>query len=131
MSGGWHPWKRSECEDTIMPQIAQGDESTDVDDLPQEVIDALPEDIRQEIIDGVREQIPEEVMADLRPDIADQIPDSLVGAASSNPGLTAVIVIIGVLAVMGAIWGAIKGFLKVAVILGVLSAIAWFYFFAR
>ncbi len=114
-----------------MAQIAQSDESTDVDDLPQEVIDALPDDIRQEILDGARDQIPEDVVADLTPDIADQIPDSVVGVASSNPGLTAVIVIIGLLAIGGAIWGAIKGFLKVAIGLGVIAAIVWFWFFAR
>ncbi|MFT7650767.1 MAG: hypothetical protein ACI8Y4_005542 [Candidatus Poriferisodalaceae bacterium] len=113
-----------------MPQNAQADESTDVDDLPQQVIDALPEDIRQEIIDGVREQIPEDVVADLRPDIADQIPDSLVGAATMSPGLTAVIVVIGVLAVAGALWGAVKGFLKVAIGLGIIAAFVWFYFFS-
>ena len=114
-----------------MAQIAQSDESTDVDNLPQEVIDALPDDIRQEILDGARDQIPEDVVADLTPDIANQIPDSVVGVASSNPGLTAVIVIIGLLAVGGAIWGAIKGFLKVAIGLGVIAAIVWFWFFAR
>ena len=92
-----------------MAQIAQADESTDVDDLPQEVIDALPDDIRQEILDGARDQIPEDVVADLTPDIADQIPDSVVGAATANPGITAVIVVIGLLAVAGAVWGAIKG----------------------
>jgi len=114
-----------------MAQIAQSDESIDVDDLPQEVIDALPEDIRQEILDGVRDQIPEDVVESLPLDVADQVPDSLVGAASSNPGLTAVIVVIGLLAIAGAIWGAIKGFLKVAIGLGVIAAIAWFWFFAR
>ncbi len=114
-----------------MPQIAQADESIDADDLPQEVIDALPEDIRQEILDGVRDQIPEDVVAQLTPDIANQIPDPLVGAASSNPGLTAVILVIALLAVAGAIWGAIKGFLKVAIGLGLLAAIAWYFFFAR
>lgn len=114
-----------------MPQIAQGDESIDADDLPQEVIDALPEDIRQEIVDGVRDQIPEDVVEQLTPDIADQIPDSLVGAATGNPGLTAVIVVIGILAVLGAIWGAVKGFLKVAIGLGILAAVVWWYFFAR
>ncbi len=111
-----------------MPQNAQADESTDVGDLPQDVIDALPPDIRQEILDGVRDQIPEEVIQDLRPDIADQIPDSLVGAASSNPGLTAVIIIIGLLAVAGAVWGAVKGFLKVAIGLGLIAAVVWWYF---
>ena len=114
-----------------MPQFAQADESTDADDLPQEVIDALPDDIREEILTGVRDQIPQDVVEDLQPDIADQIPDSLVGAASSNPGLTVVIVVIGLLAIAGAVWGAIKGFLKVAIGLGVLAAIVWYYFLAR
>lgn len=113
-----------------MPQNAQADESTDVEDLPQSVIDALPADIRQEILDGARDQIPQDVVEDLRPDIADQIPDSLVGAASSNPGLTAVIVIIGLLAVAGAVWGAVKGFLKVAIGLGLIAAVVWWYFFS-
>lgn len=111
-----------------MPQNAQVDESTEVDELPQEVIEALPADIRQEILDGARDRIPEEVIADLRPEIADQIPDSLVGAASSDPSLTAVVVIIGLLAVAGAIWGAIKGFLKVAIGLGLIAAVVWWYF---
>ena len=111
-----------------MPQNAQVDESTEVDELPQEVIEALPADIRQEILDGARDRIPEEVIADLRPEIADQIPDSLVGAASSDPSLTAVVVIIGLLAVAGAIWGAVKGFLKVAIGLGLIAAVVWWYF---
>jgi len=125
---GWRQRGRCGCETTIMPQNAQVDESTDVNDLPQEVIDALPADIRQEILDGARDRIPEEVIDDLRPDIADQIPDSLVGAASSNPSLTAVVVIIGILAVAGAIFGAVKGFLKVAIGLGLIAAVVWWYF---
>ena len=114
-----------------MAQNAQADESIDANDLPQEVIDALPDDIRQEILDGVRDQIPEDVVATLQPDIADQVPDSLIGAATINPGLTAVIVVIGLIALAGAVWGAIKGFLKIAIGLGVIAAIIWFYFFAR
>lgn len=111
-----------------MPQNAQADESTSVDDLPQTVIDALPSDIRQEILNGTRDQIPEDVVEQLRPDIADQIPDSLVGAASLNPGLAAVVIIIGLLAVAGAVWGAVKGFLKVAIGLGLIAAVVWWYF---
>lgn len=111
-----------------MAQFAQADESIDVEDLPPDVLDALPDDIRQEILDGARDQIPEDVVESLTPDVADQIPDSLVGAASSNPGLTAVIVVIALLAVAGAVWGAIKGFLKVAIGLGILAAIIFFFF---
>ena len=95
------------------------------------MIDALPDDIREEIISGARDQIPENVVDELPVDIADQIPDSLVGAATSNPGLTAVVVIIGLLALAGAVWGAVKGFLKVAIGLGLIAAIAWYFFFVR
>lgn len=114
-----------------MAQFAQSDESTDVDSLPQDVIDALPDDIRQEILEGVRDHIPQDVVESLPTGVADQVPDSLVGAATANPGLTAVIVVIGLLAVAGAILGAIKGFLKVAIGLGIIAAIAWFWVFAR
>ncbi len=114
-----------------MAQIAQSDESTETEDLPQDVIDALPDDIREEILSGARDQIPEDVVADLTPDIANQIPDSLVGAATSNPGLTAVIVVIALLSLGGAVMGAIKGFMKVAIILGLVAAAAWFFVLGR
>lgn len=111
----------------IMPQIAQGDESIAVEDLPQEVIDALPDDIREEIISGARDQIPEDVVEQLTPDIADRIPDGLVDTAGANPTLTAVVVVIALLSVGGAIMGAIKGFIKVAIFLGLIAAAAWFF----
>ena len=114
-----------------MAQIAQGDESIEVEDLPQEVIDALPDDIREEIISGARDQIPEDVVDTLTPDIADQIPDGLVGAAAGNPGLTAIIVVIALLSVGGAILGAIKGFIKMAVFLGLVAAAAGFFVLGR
>ncbi len=114
-----------------MAQIAQADESIEVEDLPQEVIDALPDDIREEIISGARDQIPEDVVDTLTPDIADRIPDSLVDTAAVNPGLTAVVVVIALLSVGGAIMGAIKGFIKMAVLLGVIAAVAWFFVLGR
>lgn len=112
-----------------MPQIAQGDESIDVEDLPQEVIDALPEDIREEILTGVRDQIPENVVESLTPAIADQIPEGLIGAAAADPALTSAVVVIALLSVAGAIIGAIKGFIKVALFLGLIAAAAWFFIF--
>ena len=111
-----------------MPHNALADESTDADALPQEVIDALPENIRQDSFYGARDQIPMEAVEDLRPDLAGQITDSAADAASSNPGLTAVVVVIGLLAVVGAVWGAVKGFLKVAIGLGLIAAVVWWYF---
>jgi len=124
----WHPSGHQGCDTTIMPHNALADESTDADALPQEVIDALPENIRQHSFYGARDQIPMEAVEDLRPDLAGQITDSAADAASSNPGLTAVVVVIGLLAVVGAVWGAVKGFLKVAIGLGLIAAVVWWYF---
>ena len=110
-----------------MAQIAQSDESVDVEDLPQDVIDALPDNIREEIISGVRDQIPEDVIDQLTPDIANQIPDSVIDTAAGNPGLTAILIVLGLLFVVGAVWGVIKGAIKIAIILGLIAAGIWFF----
>jgi len=112
-----------------MAQLAQSDESTPLDSLPPEVIEALPEDIVEQLKTGALERIPTETLEEMRPDLADKVPDSLAEAASSNPGLTAVLIIIGLLSLAGAAWGFVKGFLKSAVVLGVIAALAWFFFF--
>jgi len=112
-----------------MAQTEDVDESTPLDELPQEVIDALPADIVEGLRDGTLDQIPSETMEKLTPDVADRVPDSLAEAASANPGLTIVLLLIGLAAVAGAIWGAVKGFLKVAIFLGIIAAVAWYFFF--
>lgn len=114
----------------MMAQIAQGDESIGVEDLPQEVIDALPDDIREEIISGARDQIPEDVVEQLTPSIANQIPDGVVSTAVDNPGTSAILVVLAVLFVAGTIWGLIKGFIKLALLLGVVALGLWFFVFA-
>lgn len=111
----------------MMAQIAQGDESTDVLDLPQDVIDALPDDIREEIISGARDQIPENVVEQMTPDLADQIPDSLVSTAADNPGATALLIVLALLFVAATIWGIIKGFIKLAIVAGLVAAALWFF----
>lgn len=111
----------------MMAQIAQGDESIGVEDLPQEVIDALPDDIREEIISGARDQIPEDVIEQLTPDVADQIPDGLVSAAADNPGVSALLIVLAILFVVGTIWGIVKGFIKLAIVLGLIAAGLWFF----
>jgi hypothetical protein len=113
----------------IMAQYAQSDESTPLDELPADVIEALPDDIVEQLRDGTLDKIPTETLEGLRPDLADRVPDSVSEAATSNPGLTAVVLIIALLALAGAVYGAIKGFLKVAIILGLVAAVAWWFFF--
>lgn len=117
-----------------MAQNAQADESIEIKNLPDEVLDALPDDIRQEILDGARDQIPEDVVEGLTSEVTSQIPDSLVetgvvDAAADNPGVAAVLIVIGLAALGGAIWGAIKGFIKMAVLLGIVALVAWWLFF--
>ena len=112
-----------------MAQHAQADESNPIDRLPPEVVEALPPDIVDRLENGELDRIPTEALEELRPDLVDRVPDSLAEAASDNPGLAVVLVLIGIAAVLGAIWGAAKGFLKVAVVLGVVAAVAWFLFF--
>lgn len=114
-----------------MAQHAQADESNPVDQLPPEVIEALPQDILTGLEDGTLDRIPAETLEKLTPDVADRVPDSLAEVASDNPGLAIILVLIGLASIAGAIWGAIKGFLKVAILLGVIAAVAWYWFFNR
>lgn len=112
-----------------MAQSAQTDESTPLEQLPPEVIDALPPDIVAQLRSGELDRIPAETLEELRPDLADRVPDSVAEVASENPGLAVVLVLIGVASILGAIWGAMKGFVKVALFFGLIAAVAWFVFF--
>lgn len=104
----------------------------DVEDLPPEVIDQLEElepDVVDDLRNGVIDQIPEEVVDRLPVGVQDQIPDALIDAASANPAFAAVLVIIGVLAVVMLVWAIFKSAIKIAVFSGILGAAAWFWFF--
>ena len=111
-----------------MAQTAQTDESSPLDRLPQDVIDALPPDIVQQLESGELDKIPTETLEEMRPDLAERVPDSVAEVASDNPGLAVVLVLIGIAGVLGAIWGAMKGFLKVTIVLGIIAAVAWYLF---
>lgn len=112
-----------------MAQTAQSDESTPLEQLPPEVIEALPPEIVDQLRSGELDRIPADTLEELRPDLADRVPDSVAEVASDNPGLAVVLVLIGILAILGAIWGAMKGFLKVAIFFGLVAVVAWFVFF--
>ncbi|NNE75238.1 MAG: hypothetical protein HKN26_16350 [Acidimicrobiales bacterium] len=91
------------------------------------------EELQPEIICDFRagriDEIPEGVVAALPESVQNIIPDSLVAKAGDNPTLALILVIVGILSVFGAIWGAIKGFLKMALILGVIAVAAWIWYF--
>lgn len=109
-----------------------------VDEIPPEVIDELPPDIVQRLRDGVIDTIPDDVYDSLSQQAKDAlldrvpgfVPDSVVDAVTNNPGLAAVLAVIGILAVIGFGYGIAKSAIKSVAFFGVLAALAW-YFFAQ
>ena len=102
-----------------------------IEDLPPEVVDQLPDDVVQQLRDGVIDKIPEDVVDGLPESVQDRIPEGLVDFASSNTGLAIGLGVIGVLAVLGFIWGVQKAANKAVVFFGVVGAVAWFLFFQQ
>ncbi len=100
-----------------------------IDQVPSDVLDRLPDDVVERIQDGVIDQIPEEVVDRLPESVVNQIPDGLLESAAANPGLLAVLVIVGLLAAAGFVYGIVKSAIKAALFFGVVAAAAWFWFF--
>ena len=108
----------------------------DVEDLPPEVVEELPSDVLQNLRDGVIDKIPEDVVDSLsdsaRETLVDQFPDfvpeSVIDAVASNPGLAVVLAIIGVLAVAGFAWGITKAATKAMIFFAIAAVVAWFLF---
>ncbi|MCP3998056.1 MAG: hypothetical protein GY722_23795 [bacterium] len=101
----------------------------EIEDLPPEVVDELPADVVDQIKDGLLDKIPEDVVAELPATIQDKIPEGLFEAASSNPGLTKVLLVIGVLAVIGFVFGVIRSAVKWMIYSAILGVAAWYFFF--
>ena len=95
-----------------------------VDSIPEEVLERLPDDVRQQLEDGIIDKIPEDIADTLPEGLRDSIPPGLIEAASANP----LFAVIGVLAVLGFIYGVVKSAFKAIVFFGALAAIAWFFF---
>lgn len=102
-----------------------------LDQLPPEVVEGLPPDVVQQLEDGTLDKIPEDVVENLPSDLVDKVPDGLIEFAAANPTLTAILAIIGILAAVGFFYGIVKSAIKVALFSGVLSAIAWYFFFQQ
>jgi hypothetical protein len=100
-----------------------------LDRLPQEVIDRLPDDIVRQLRDGVIDQIPEDVVDRLPDSVADRIPSGLIDFASSNPTMAVILAVIGVLAILGFIYGVMKSAVKVMLFSIVAGVAAWWFFF--
>ncbi|MEA2002443.1 MAG: hypothetical protein U9N84_11265 [Actinomycetota bacterium] len=103
----------------------------DVDDLPPDVIDELPRDIIQQLQDGVLDKIPDNIVDSLPPSIQDKIPDGLVEAAASNSAFTKVLLAIGIIAVLGFMWGIFRSAVKWMIYSAILAVGSWYLFFQQ
>ena len=100
-----------------------------IDDLPPEVVEELPASIIDQIRDEGLETLPDEILDRLPDTVVDRIPTEYLDVASNNPALTAILVIVGLLAIVGFMYGVAKSAFKAALFFGVIAAGAWFWFF--
>ena len=101
------------------------------EDLPPEVVDELPSDVVDQIKDGVLDKLPDDVVSELPQSIQDKIPEGLLEAAASNPTFTKVLLAIGVLAVVGFIFGVVKSAVKWMLYSAIVGVAAWYFFFQQ
>jgi hypothetical protein len=101
----------------------------DISDLPPDVVDSLPDDIVEKLRTGVLDKIPDDVFNSLPGSIQDKIPDGLLEAASAHPLFTKVLLVIGILAVLGFIFGVVKSAVKWMLYSAILGVAAWYWFF--
>ena len=103
----------------------------DVEELPPDVVDSLPADVVQKLRDGVLDAIPDDIVDSLPMSIQDKIPDGMLETASSNPIFTNVLLVIGVLAVIGFIFGVVKSAVKWMIYSAIAGVAAWYFFFVQ
>ena len=103
----------------------------DIEDLPPEVVDSLPDDVVQQIKDGLLDKIPDDIVDSLPGAVQDKIPEGLIEAAAANTAFTKVLLAIGVLAVIAFIFGVIKSAVKWMVYSAILGVGAWYFFFQQ
>lgn len=106
-------------------------EDIPIEELDPELLDRLPPDIRQKLEEGVLDKIPEDVVDALPETMQDRIPEGLIEAAGSNPTLTAILVIAGILGVVGFMYGVAKSAFKASAFFALVAAVAWYWFANR
>ncbi len=100
-----------------------------VDDLPPEVVEDLPPSIIDQIREEGLETLPDSIVDQLPDTLVDRIPSEFLDVASSNSALAAILVIVGILAIAGFLYGVAKSAFKAALFFGIIAAGAWFWFF--
>lgn len=111
-----------------MTRLAQADEDL-IDQIPPDVLDRLPDDVVEDLREGIIDRIPDDVVEGLPDAVTDRIPSDLLDAASANSTLTAILIGIGVLAVVIFVWGVVKAAYKAAFFAAVVGGAAWFWYF--
>ncbi|MCP4968304.1 MAG: hypothetical protein GY926_24115 [bacterium] len=103
----------------------------DIDELPPELVDELSDDVIQQLSDGVLDKIPEDIVDSLPSAVVNEIPEGLLEAASSNQTFTKILLVIGVLAVIGFVFGVIRSAVKWMIYSAILGVGAWYFFFQQ
>ena len=99
-----------------------------VDELPPDVVEELDPTVLDQL-EGL-DQIPDSLKDQIPDSVLDRISPDLLDFASRNPTLTAILLIVGVIAVAGFFWGVAKSAFKAAFFFGIVAAGAWFLFFS-
>ncbi len=100
-----------------------------IDEIPPDVRDRIGDEVIDQLRDGVIDKIPDNVVDQLPEGVADRIPDGLLESASANPVLAAILIGVGVLAVVIFVFGIVKSAFKAAFFAGVIGAAAWYWYF--
>ena len=100
-----------------------------MDDLPHDLVHDLPNEVVEQIKDVLLDKIPDDDVSEHHASKQDKIPQGLLEADSTNPTYTKVLLVIGLLAVAGFVFGVIKSAVKWMIYSAILGVVAWYFFF--
>lgn len=100
-----------------------------IDDLPPDVVKDLPQPIIDQIRTEGLDALPDDIIDRLPDSVVDRIPSEFLDVAGSNPVFTAVLVIVGIVAVAGFLYGVAKSAFKASLFFGLIAAGAWYWVF--
>lgn len=105
-------------------------EGNPLDELPQRVIDRLPDDVVAGLRDGTIDEIPRDVVEQLPARLQERIPDDLIASATTSTGLTIAIVVLILLGLAGFVYGMMKRLVLLAVVFAAV-AVGGFYWYTQ
>jgi len=114
----------------VIDLSAQADPNP-LDELPQRVIDRLPDDVVAGLREGTIDEIPRDVVDSLPARLQDRIPDDLIASATSSTGLTIALVVLILLGLAGFAYGMVKRLAMLAVIFALIAVGVFIWFTQR